>query len=205
MVLTALAEGLDPSAAERVFAYRQATITAWMSRAGEHARTLHEHFSLSLAGVNEEVVFNEVKRHLEGAPVIGNSRGGQPARGDIQGGVPPVVEKGGECHTDFANDLCPHVQRITCLLPCFIWQRWPQFHSCSFVRLLSGVHLALHPGKVTTSFYHNEGFRKACSYYTDAPASLRAASSSSCSQDPGYRVPLIKNVGVPRTPLRNPL
>jgi hypothetical protein len=44
MVLTALAEGLDPSAAERVFAYRQATITAWMSRAGEHARTLHEHF-----------------------------------------------------------------------------------------------------------------------------------------------------------------
>jgi len=44
MVLTALAEGLDPSAAERVFGYRQATITTWMSRAGEHARTLHEHF-----------------------------------------------------------------------------------------------------------------------------------------------------------------
>jgi transposase-like protein len=39
MGLTALAQGLDPSAAERVFGYRQATITTWMSRAGEHART----------------------------------------------------------------------------------------------------------------------------------------------------------------------
>jgi transposase-like protein/IS1 family transposase len=42
MVLTALAEGLDASAAERVFGYRQATITTWLTRAGEHAQTLHE-------------------------------------------------------------------------------------------------------------------------------------------------------------------
>jgi IS1 family transposase len=42
MVLTALAEGLDASAAERVFGYRQATITTWLSRAGEHAQMLHE-------------------------------------------------------------------------------------------------------------------------------------------------------------------
>jgi IS1 family transposase len=41
-VLSALAEGLDPSAAERVFGYRQATITSWLTRAGEHAQTLHE-------------------------------------------------------------------------------------------------------------------------------------------------------------------
>jgi IS1 family transposase len=44
VVLSALAEGLDPSAAERVFGFRQATITTWLSRAGEHAHTLHEHF-----------------------------------------------------------------------------------------------------------------------------------------------------------------
>jgi IS1 family transposase len=43
MVLAALAEGLDPSAAERVFGSRQATITTWLSRAGQHAQTLHEH------------------------------------------------------------------------------------------------------------------------------------------------------------------
>jgi len=42
MVLTALAEGLDPSEARRVFGYRHATITTWLSRAGEHAQTLHE-------------------------------------------------------------------------------------------------------------------------------------------------------------------
>jgi IS1 family transposase len=42
MVLSALSEGLDPSAAERVFGYRQPTITTWLTRAGEHAQTLHE-------------------------------------------------------------------------------------------------------------------------------------------------------------------
>jgi transposase-like protein len=43
-VLSALAEGLDVSAAERVFGYRQATITTWLSRTGEHVHTLHERF-----------------------------------------------------------------------------------------------------------------------------------------------------------------
>ena len=42
MVLSVLAEGLDASAAERVFGYRQATITTWLNRAGEHAQSLHE-------------------------------------------------------------------------------------------------------------------------------------------------------------------
>jgi len=42
MVLTARACGLDPSAAERIFGYRQATIATWLSRAGEHAQTLHK-------------------------------------------------------------------------------------------------------------------------------------------------------------------
>jgi IS1 family transposase len=48
MVLAALAEGLDPSAAERVFGYRQTTITTWLSRAGEHAQALHERFFRAL-------------------------------------------------------------------------------------------------------------------------------------------------------------
>ncbi len=42
MVLSALAEGLDPSAAERIFGFRQATIITWLSRAGSHAEILHE-------------------------------------------------------------------------------------------------------------------------------------------------------------------
>jgi hypothetical protein len=44
IVLSTLAEGLDPSAAARVFDFRQATITTWLSRAGEHSQTLHERF-----------------------------------------------------------------------------------------------------------------------------------------------------------------
>ena len=43
MVLSALAEGLDASAAERVFGYCQATITSWLTRAGKHAERFHEH------------------------------------------------------------------------------------------------------------------------------------------------------------------
>jgi hypothetical protein len=42
MVLSALAEGLDASTAERVFGFRQATITRWVARAGVHAQSLHE-------------------------------------------------------------------------------------------------------------------------------------------------------------------
>jgi IS1 family transposase len=44
IVLSALTEGLDSSAAERVFGYRQATITIWLTRAGKHAQVLHERF-----------------------------------------------------------------------------------------------------------------------------------------------------------------
>jgi transposase-like protein/IS1 family transposase len=44
VVLSALAEGLDASAAERVFGFRQATIMRWLTRAGGHAHTLHERF-----------------------------------------------------------------------------------------------------------------------------------------------------------------
>jgi transposase-like protein len=44
MVLSALAEGLDPSAAERVFGYRQATITTWLSRAARACADLARAF-----------------------------------------------------------------------------------------------------------------------------------------------------------------
>jgi IS1 family transposase len=41
-VLSALSEGLDLSAAARVFGHRQATITTWLARAGAHSATLHD-------------------------------------------------------------------------------------------------------------------------------------------------------------------
>ena len=42
VVLSARACGLDPSAAERVFGYRQATIATGLNRAGRHAELFHE-------------------------------------------------------------------------------------------------------------------------------------------------------------------
>ncbi len=43
-VLTALSEGLDIAAAVRVFGHRHATITTWITRAGEHGARLHDHW-----------------------------------------------------------------------------------------------------------------------------------------------------------------
>ncbi len=43
-VLTALAEGLDIAAAERIFGHRHATITTWLTRAGAHSARLHDHW-----------------------------------------------------------------------------------------------------------------------------------------------------------------
>src|SRR5689334_22570745 len=40
MGITRLPEGLDPSAASRVFGFRPATITTWLTRAGSYAYTL---------------------------------------------------------------------------------------------------------------------------------------------------------------------
>ena len=47
-VLSILSEGLDPAAAGRVFSYRRDTIITWLTRAGEHAQTLHERTFCSL-------------------------------------------------------------------------------------------------------------------------------------------------------------
>jgi IS1 family transposase len=48
-VLTALAEGLDIAAAERVFGHRHATITTWLTRAGEHSAIVHDRWFRQLA------------------------------------------------------------------------------------------------------------------------------------------------------------
>jgi transposase-like protein len=57
-VLTALAEGLDVSAAVRVFRHSEATIARWLSRAGQHSETLHLRYfqNLHLAHVQLDEV-----------------------------------------------------------------------------------------------------------------------------------------------------
>ncbi len=48
-VLSALADGLSVAAAVRVFGYSEGTITTWLTRAGEHSATLHDHWFCHLA------------------------------------------------------------------------------------------------------------------------------------------------------------
>jgi hypothetical protein len=68
IVLTALAEGLDPSAAERVFGYRQATITSWLTRAGQHAQALHTRYFCNLQ--LPHVQLDEIRTRLRSAKQI---------------------------------------------------------------------------------------------------------------------------------------
>ena len=67
VVLSALAEGLDVSAAERVFGLRQATITRWLLRAGAHAQTLHQRtFSqLEIAHVQLDEIRTRLRSHTQ--------------------------------------------------------------------------------------------------------------------------------------------
>src|SRR6266568_2324639 len=98
----------------------------------------------ALAGLNEEVVIDEVKIDFKGAASIGNGRRCQPTCREIEGNIPPMVHKWGQLHSDFANNLRPHMKRIIRILPFFIWQRWPEFCCFSFACILSRVHVPLH-------------------------------------------------------------
>ena len=72
VVLSALAEGLDPSAAERVFGFRQATITRWLTRAGRHAELFHERCFRNLHLPHEAVgrTANQAAQHHTGAVAV---------------------------------------------------------------------------------------------------------------------------------------
>jgi IS1 family transposase len=63
-VLSALAEGLDLAAAARVFGHRPATITTWLTRAGEHSTTLHDRWfrHLHLPHVQLDELHTRVRR-----------------------------------------------------------------------------------------------------------------------------------------------
>src|SRR5262245_29123602 len=63
-VLTALAEGLELAAAARVFGHSEPTLRTWLTRAGEHSATLHNHFcsGLFLAHVQLDEIRMRLRR-----------------------------------------------------------------------------------------------------------------------------------------------
>jgi transposase-like protein len=67
-VLTALAEGLSVSAAVRVFGHRHATITTWLTRAGEHSATLHDRWfrNLHLPHIQLDEIRTRLRKRVHG-------------------------------------------------------------------------------------------------------------------------------------------
>jgi hypothetical protein len=66
-VLTALAEGLCVAAAVRAFGHRHATITTFLSRAGDHSATLHDRFfrNLHLPHIQLDELRTRVRSHAQ--------------------------------------------------------------------------------------------------------------------------------------------
>jgi len=81
----------------------------------------------AVAGHHVEAVVEQVERdlHVAGAVAGGHRPGRQPARGDVQRHVPPVVARRRERHADLAGDLGVAVQRLLRRLPRVVGQRGP--------------------------------------------------------------------------------
>src|SRR6266852_1333287 len=60
---------------------------------------------------------DEVETQFERAVAVGHLRGGQAARADVEGDVPPVVDQWGKGQTYLADHLRPHVQRRAGVFP----------------------------------------------------------------------------------------
>jgi hypothetical protein len=90
-------------------------------RAGEE----RERFDLAVVGLQHEFVIEEIEAQFEGAPRVGNCRGGQAARADIERHIPPVIQPGSKSEANFADDLRPHVEGGVGILPRCEWEGRP--------------------------------------------------------------------------------
>ena len=71
----------------------------------------------AVADGDVETVIEEVEVDLEDPVAEGDGAGGQPAGGDREGDLPPLVEEGHQLQLDLAHDLGPHVQGVQRVLP----------------------------------------------------------------------------------------
>ena len=125
MALSALAEGLDASAAERAFGYRQATITTCLSRAGEHAQILHERSFRALWLPHLQL--DELRTRLRSYQhVLWLWLAIDPLTKIV-----PVLQLGPRTQ-NVAHLFIPSLrQALAAFLPAPLHQRWPQ---CLFLR-----------------------------------------------------------------------
>ena len=91
---------------------------------GDRARRQGKAGTRPVAREDHEAVVDEIEIDLEAARAIGDRRGGEPARGDVEHHVPPVIGHGRQRQADLADDLGPELQRRAGVAPFGERERW---------------------------------------------------------------------------------
>ncbi len=80
----------------------------------------------SVADLEDQRVIDEIEVDLKDSVPVGNRRGRQPSRGDVERAVPPMIDRRALPESNLADDLRPHVERRAGVGPAFEWQRRPE-------------------------------------------------------------------------------
>src|SRR5262249_21952996 len=89
----------------------------FMIEIGHRLRAQRERVRRASIRLNAKLMINEIEIYLKKALAIGDRRGRKAARGDVQGRLPPVIDHRGLREPHLADDLRPHMQRLTGILP----------------------------------------------------------------------------------------
>lgn len=113
-VSTALAEGVDISAASRIFGHHERTIARWLERSGKHAQRLHAHFFVHL--VCEHLQLDELVTKVRGV----SERVWIWVALEAQTKIVPVIHVGQRKHEDAQQFVHEISQRLAAgCLPVF--------------------------------------------------------------------------------------
>ena len=93
-------------------------------KGGDRARRQGKAGARAVAREDHEAVVDEIEIDLEATGAIGDRRGGEPARGDVERDVPPVIGHRRQRQADLADHLGPELQRGAGLAPFGEGERW---------------------------------------------------------------------------------
>ena len=92
---------------------------------GHGTRRKRERGLIAVRGLDAQQMVDKIEIDLKDARSIGHRGRRQPARGDVERGVPPMVGLRRQRKPDFTDDLGPHVQRGVRVSPLVERQAWP--------------------------------------------------------------------------------
>src|SRR5437867_2570649 len=83
-------------------------------------------FGRALIRLDHKCMIDKIEGHVERQRAVGNGRRGQPARGHVEGYLPPMVHHRCARHAHLADNLRPSMQRVAGILPIRPIQTWPR-------------------------------------------------------------------------------